>query len=587
MFQMVSFDHLTFESVPNCYDEYFSVKVHVGGSFRLSPILDYIGGNIVHIDQVEFDDFGIRDVDEFALRNGCSLGSNVVYVYSVKSSELAWLKSIETDYDIEEFKKIALKEKFMNIYIDSCPNNEFLRLYSNEMSLIKLSCEGSVHKFVVRPPMTKEIHGRKPRVLLQLSNVDFTHSGRWKYGRVVSDDECEDEEYEVTDIVENDTIFVREMNTFDDELDKEIKDENIELQRKEKKFVGTYARHSEEFKLRKATGYVETSSDSENDNVLSESESNSGIRSITDSSDEEEYDIQDRKNIRYVPFNEKSIKDIKFFPGLVFASYTYWCVKNINKTHNGCPEKKIHFSNNTFLTKALEGKFKVMPEMSLAATQVFIDDMFHIKVSKNYARNTKEKALKKVNRDHLEQFNLAHTYCQELMKAQPGSRYVDCTELERPIDPCVFRRLNNGYWSIAWAVMEKESYDSWKWFLEGMKEDLRITNQKEYGLEKVIGELLPNVAKRKESIVDATVAASNVDPSHATIAECEDDPRPALDQKIPATVAENEDDDDDIQIIKVVKDPNVDPTLSQREAIRAKSHVIKRAEEQNKKKKPS
>ncbi|GAA0185034.1 hypothetical protein LIER_32322 [Lithospermum erythrorhizon] len=286
------------------------------------------------------------------------------------------------------------------------------------------------------------------------------------------------------------------MDTFDDELDKEIREEKIKLQRKEaeeieniarenemvmrfvgsgssipkKKFVGTYATHGEEFKLRKATRYVESSNESENENVLSESESDSGIGSIIDSSDEEEYDVQDRKNIRYVSFNEKSMKDIKFFPGLVFASkkqvrealswysilhhkplwlatndskmisvkcefpcnfsiwitkdyhigYTDWCMKNINKTHNGCHEKKIRFCNNTFLAKALEEKFRVMPEMSLAATQVlvllfdsfhsflnlnlffmyvFIDDMFHIKVSKTCARNTKGKGLKKINGD--------------------------------------------------------------------------------------------------------------------------------------------------------------------------------------------
>ncbi|GAA0149129.1 hypothetical protein LIER_08385 [Lithospermum erythrorhizon] len=52
----------------------------------------------------------------------------------------------------------------------------------------------------------------------------------------------------------------------------------------------------------------------------------------------------------------------------------------------------------------------------------------------------------------------------------------------------------------------------------------------------------------------------------------------------PATIVESENDDDDIQIIKVVKDPNVDPTLSQREARMAKRHLLKRAEEQNKKK---
>ncbi|GAA0165624.1 hypothetical protein LIER_43725 [Lithospermum erythrorhizon] len=292
------------------------------------------------------------------------------------------------------------------------------------------------------------------------------------------------------------------------------------------------------------------------------------------------------------------MKDIKFFPGLVFAckkknvretlswysilhhkplwlatndgkrisvkyeftcnfsiwigkdyriEYIDWCVKNINKTHNGCPEKKIRLCNNTFLAKALEGKFRVIPEMSLAATQVFVDDRFHIKISKNYARNTKEKALRKINGDHLEQFNLAHTYSKELMKVQPRSRcYVDYTKPERPIDPCVFRRLyvclkplvdgfhdgcskvigldgcytkvlykqqlltavgldsSNGYWPIAQVVVEKESYDSWKWVLEGLKEDLRIIHQKEYvfifdkqkGLEKVMGKFVPNVSKR-------------------------------------------------------------------------------------------
>ncbi|GAA0185448.1 hypothetical protein LIER_32736 [Lithospermum erythrorhizon] len=106
-------------------------------------------------------------------------------------------------------------------------------------------------------------------------------------------------------------------------------------------------------------------------------------------------------------------------------------------------------------------------------------------------------------------------------------------------------------------------------------------------------------SKKKESTVDGTVDPSPATAT-ATIAENEDDPRPALDQKIeessskavafipprPAPVAENED-DHDIQIIKVVKDLNVDPALSQRETRRVKRHLTKRANEQNKKKKPS
>ncbi|KAG9160745.1 hypothetical protein Leryth_021922 [Lithospermum erythrorhizon] len=125
-------------------------------------------------------------------------------------------------------------------------------------------------------------------------------------------------------------------------------------------------------------------------------------------------------------------------------------------------------------------------------------------------------------------------------------------------------------------------------------------------------------SKKNESTIDETVDPS---PATTTIIDNEDDPRPALDQKMlasiskrkevaikrrqdllkareessskavafipprPTTVVENED-DDDIQIIKVVKDPNVDPALSQCEVRRDKRHLTKRVEEQNKKKKP-
>ncbi|GAA0163444.1 hypothetical protein LIER_39600 [Lithospermum erythrorhizon] len=88
---------------------------------------------------------------------------------------------------------------------------------------------------------------------------------------------------------------------------------------------------------------------------------------------------------------------------------------------------RLHLFNNTFLASPMEGKFIVLLEITLATTQVFVDEIFHIKISPNWTRRTKEKALKKINGDHLEQFNLVVTYCTKLMKAQPGSScYLDC-----------------------------------------------------------------------------------------------------------------------------------------------------------------
>lgn len=36
--------------------------------------------------------------------------------------------------------------------------------------------------------------------------------------------------------------------------------------------------------------------------------------------------------------------------------------------------------------------------------------------------------------------------------------------------------LNNGWWPIAWAVAETESYEQWKWFLDHLDDDLELSD---------------------------------------------------------------------------------------------------------------
>ncbi|KAG9149769.1 hypothetical protein Leryth_021856, partial [Lithospermum erythrorhizon] len=60
--------------------------------------------------------------------------------------------------------------------------------------------------------------------------------------------------------------------------------------------------------------------------------------------------------------------------------------------------------------------------------------MFHIKIGNNCARKTREKAFKKINGDHVEQYKLADTYCKELVKAHPGSScYIDFDPPPHPL----------------------------------------------------------------------------------------------------------------------------------------------------------
>ncbi|GAA0139173.1 hypothetical protein LIER_00776 [Lithospermum erythrorhizon] len=177
---------------------------------------------------------------------------------------------------------------------------------------------------------------------------------------------------------ENDAAFFRESDLFDDDLDKEIRVENIAVQQKEAEEIkeigrqfqmepdsekyydetcskprrkGSYARHEVEFKFRKTTSYRKSSSNDATNNVLSESDVSDGIASIASSSNEKEVGRKQRKKLicEVTPFN------------------------------------------NTFLASAIEGKFRVLPEITLAIIQVFVDEMFHIKISPNRGKRTKEK----------------------------------------------------------------------------------------------------------------------------------------------------------------------------------------------------
>ncbi|GAA0139172.1 hypothetical protein LIER_00775 [Lithospermum erythrorhizon] len=63
---------------------------------------------------------------------------------------------------------------------------------------------------------------------------------------------------------------------------------------------------------------------------------------------------------------------------------------------------------------------------------------------------------------------------------------------------------NNGFYLLAWIVVENENYETWRWFIEGLIDDLKIRNQEKYiiisdkqkGLEQVVHDLFPGAARR-------------------------------------------------------------------------------------------
>ncbi|GAA0169024.1 hypothetical protein LIER_23594 [Lithospermum erythrorhizon] len=278
---------------------------------------------------MDVDDFDMRDIDEYAMRTGCSIKGKTLYAYTVEGRGFGWLKLLLCEADMNEFRKLEMKENFMDVYIECNPNLELLKLYSSGCRLRTVVPRVEYCSFRIAEPVNKTLVVRRgtPIIVLLLANFDYNkNSGEYNETKGQSSKENND----VLDLeflgdltqdieYENDVACFRESDLFDDELDREIRAENIVVQQKEAKEIGemarqfqiepdsekvddetcskprrkgSYARHGVEFKIRKSTGYRESSSDDATDNVLSESDVSDDITSIVSSSDEEEVDRQ-------------------------------------------------------------------------------------------------------------------------------------------------------------------------------------------------------------------------------------------------------------------------------------------------------
>ena len=163
-------------------------------------------------------------------------------------------------------------------------------------------------------------------------------------------------------------------------------------------------------------------------------------------------------------------------------------------------------------------KIKANPHIPLAAIRQCVDEDFGLKIGRMKAYRAREHALDGIFGSAATQYKNLFYYKAELERTHPDSsvhihyentrdvgavgprflRFYCClgslkkgwTRLCRPIiflDACFLRGMyrgqlmtamgidpNNGWWPIAWAVTEAESYVQWKWFLDYLADDLEL-----------------------------------------------------------------------------------------------------------------
>ncbi|XP_019191044.1 PREDICTED: uncharacterized protein LOC109185560 [Ipomoea nil] len=273
-------------------------------------------------------------------------------------------------------------------------------------------------------------------------------------------------------------------------------------------------------------------------------------------------------------FEERNLKKegFKFEIGMIFKTSDEfkWAVKYYEATRR----KDIHFKNNEssrvktyipehtcgdqdenrtvksgFLAKMYKDEIKLNTEWGRIQFQEHVKANLKCQVSKHQAYRAKQKALKQLEGDVSEQFNLLNDYCEELKRSNPGTSvkmkldseftvngiprflrlyicFAACKEgfLRgcRPffgLDGCHLKGCqkggqllsavgvdgDNSLFHIAFAIVEGELKDSWLWFLKRLDSDLNILSNphawtlisdKQKGLIPVVEELFPGMEHR-------------------------------------------------------------------------------------------
>ncbi|CAN1282053.1 hypothetical protein LINPERPRIM_LOCUS17933 [Linum perenne] len=180
--------------------------------------------------------------------------------------------------------------------------------------------------------------------------------------------------------------------------------------------------------------------------------------------------------------------------------------------HDCLVEEDIRAANPAFLAKHYVARFRIDPAWSLRNFVHTVITDFGLKINVMKAYRAKRAALTMIHGEENDQFKKLWDYGAELQRTNPGTTvdirydgltfqaiYICLDALKKGfkagcrqfigLDGCHLKNIpgwqllaavgvdgNDGMFPIAWAIVEKESEDTWGWFMELLKGDLGIPN---------------------------------------------------------------------------------------------------------------
>ncbi|KAG8364885.1 hypothetical protein BUALT_Bualt18G0045100 [Buddleja alternifolia] len=334
-------------------------------------------------------------------------------------------------------------------------------------------------------------------------------------GAELDDDITEDDDDGVHRLVDDFQESDYDMNESEDEAHKEAEaDRGVHNEAADiKNFENLWEKH------------VDTEVEIEHENADAQLLQSSGEEDINESADEldsRKGSDEDNEEEKYPVFKTVQMFDPTLKLGLEFKnkndfreaihSHAIMTKRSINITSNDKTRIYAKCADKTCKWKAHANKIT-----DAATFQIRMDTMDEVQchISEDQAYRAKRRAIKIIEGDPDEQFSWLWDYANEIRRTNPGSTVIvgtdgtsDGCHLKGPHQGVLLTAVavdpNNNIYPISYAMVMKESGDTWDWFLTLLKVDLNILDEQKYtfmsdkqkGLIKAFSEVFPNSPHR-------------------------------------------------------------------------------------------